>query len=100
MNDVLNDLPAITLKTQCPLTALVQDPSTKTVLGGIYSDGSTEVRVKANKGVIMTCGGFESNPGMMANYFSEPTVKPVAAPGEPQVTAIASARFWALLSGI
>lgn len=79
MNDVLNDLPAITLKTQCPLTALVQDPSTKTVLGGIYSDGSTEVRVKANKGVIMTCGGFESNPGMMANYFSEPTVKPVAA---------------------
>ena len=79
MNEVLGGLPAITLKTECQLKALIQDPETKTVLGGIYADGSQDVRIKATKGVIMTCGGFESNPDMMANYFSQPTVTPIAA---------------------
>lgn len=82
MNEVVGGLPSVTLKTECPLVALVQDPTTKAVLGGIYNDGKNDVRVKANKGVIMTCGGFESNPDMMANYFSQPTVTPIAAPRE------------------
>ena len=55
MNEVVGGLPSVTLKTECPLVALVQDPTTKAVLGGIYNDGKNDVRVKANKGVIMTC---------------------------------------------
>ena len=82
MNEVVGGLPSVTLKTECPLVALVQDPTTKAVLGGIYNDGKNDVRVQANKGVIMTCGGFESNPDMMANYFSQPTVTPIAAAAE------------------
>lgn len=103
MNEVLGSLPSITLKTECPLKALVQDPDTKTVLGGIYTDGSTEVRVRATKGVIMTCGGFESNPQMMANYFSQPTVTPIAAQENTgdghRICALLNADMWHMNSG-
>lgn len=37
-----------------------------------YLDGNKEVNVRANKGVVMCCGGFENNPEMMAT-ISRPT---------------------------
>lgn len=57
-------------KTSCPLTALVQDPETKRVLGGVYEKGGKSVYVKANKGVVMTCGGFENDEEMLQDYLS------------------------------
>lgn len=60
----------VTRKTNAPLTALVQDPATKAVLGGVYEDGSKEVYVKARRGVVMTCGGFENDPEMLQDYLS------------------------------
>ncbi len=80
MLDKIAGLPQIQHKLECPLTALVQDPESKRVLGGVYTNAEgAEIHIKANKGVIMTCGGFENNPQMMANYFSQPDAKPVAA---------------------
>ncbi|MFR0867957.1 MAG: hypothetical protein ACLSGS_02575 [Adlercreutzia sp.] len=62
MNEVVGGLPSVTLKTECPLVALVQDPTTKAVLGGIYNDGKNDVRVKANKGVIRPAAASRATP--------------------------------------
>lgn len=78
IHDVYKDNDNITQKNNAPLTALVQDPSTKEILGGVYEDGKNQVYVKANKGVIMCCGGFENDPQMRADYISATTARPIA----------------------
>lgn len=59
----------IDTRTNMPVTALVQDPDTKTIVGVIAGEGSDETYIKANKGVVMALGGFESNPEMMQDYL-------------------------------
>lgn len=68
----------ITEKTNSPLIALVQDPETKAVLGAVYKSGSDTINAKANRGVIMACGGFENNKTMMQDYLSAPIAYPRA----------------------
>ena len=68
----------ITQKTEAPLVALVQDPSTKEVLGGAYEQKGKTVYVKANKGVVMCTGGFENDPVMLQDYISVTQSHPVA----------------------
>lgn len=49
---------------------LVQDPRTKEVLGLRAEDASgASVYIKARKGVLLTCGGFEANDEMSQNYI-------------------------------
>ena len=68
-----------TLKTSAPMTALVQDPDDKTILGVTYElDGET-IYAKATYGVIMTCGGFENNATMRGDYLSGTTARPIAS---------------------
>lgn len=69
----------ITRKTEAPLVALVQDPSTKEVIGGAYEEGGKTVYVRAIKGVVMCTGGFESDPVMLQDYVSVTQSHPVAA---------------------
>lgn len=46
---------------------LIQDPESKTILGiAIEKDGKM-INIRAKNGVVMTCGGFENNPMMVAN---------------------------------
>lgn len=79
MNSVKNTYKdAITHKTNAPATALVQDPEAKTILGVVYTNGSSSVYAKANKGVIMCCGGFENNAQMKADYLSAPWARRIA----------------------
>lgn len=66
-------------KVSCPVTALVQDPSTRRVLGCVYEEAGESVYVRATHGVIMCCGGFESDPTMRQDYLSAPDAHPVAA---------------------
>ena len=61
-----------------PLVALVQDPDTRGVVGGVYSHEGRNVYVKANKGVIMCCGGFENDDVMKQDYLSIPVSHPAA----------------------
>lgn len=61
---------AVTRLTNAPLTALVQDPETRAVLGGVYEKGGKSVYAKAHRGVVMTCGGFENDPEMLQDYLS------------------------------
>ena len=46
--------------------ALVQNPLTEEILGARMEDGSC---IKARKGVIMSCGGFEYNEKLMDSYY-------------------------------
>lgn len=68
----------ITHKLKARLTSLIQDPETKTIIGAVYDDNGKEVYVKAEKGVIMCCGGFENNPRMKQDYLSMPKLYPAA----------------------
>ena len=70
---------AVTRLTEAPLTALVQDPDTKEVLGGVYEHKGKSVYAKASKGVVMACGGFENDDLMKQDYLSYPRSHPAAA---------------------
>lgn len=79
MNAVKNTLKdVITHKTNAPATALVQNPETKEIQGVVYTNGSSSTYAKANKGVIMCCGGFENNAQMKADYLSAPWARRIA----------------------
>ena len=62
---VSNHADAVEYRKSCALEELVQDPETKAILG-LVAGG---LRIKANKGVVMCCGGFESDPWMKQNYI-------------------------------
>ncbi|MDR3053091.1 MAG: FAD-binding protein [Coriobacteriales bacterium] len=68
----------ITHKTEAPATSLIQDQESKAILGVVYLEGGSEVKVKANKAVIMCCGGFESNQTMRQDYLSLVHAHPLA----------------------
>lgn len=64
----------ITFKTSTPMETLVQNPETA-VIEGVVANGK---RYKANKGVIMCTGGFESDAEMLYNYTGVKGVYPYA----------------------
>lgn len=66
---------AVTYRTSTAMESLVQDPQTKTILGVVDTDGK---RYKANKGVIVCTGGFESDAEMLYNYTGVKGVFPYA----------------------
>lgn len=69
----------ITERTNSPLLALVQDPQTSEVLGGVYCDeGGTNVYVRARRGVVMCTGGFENDDVMKQDYLGFPVSHPAA----------------------
>jgi succinate dehydrogenase/fumarate reductase flavoprotein subunit len=65
-----------------PAKELVQDPISKEILGvvayegskGFYGEGGKKVYVKAKKGVILACGGYEGNAKMWS-YFNHPAME-------------------------
>ena len=65
----------VTYRTSTAMESLVQDPQTKTILGVVDTDGK---RYKANKGVIVCTGGFESDADMLYNYTGVKGVFPYA----------------------
>lgn len=79
MNAVKNTFKdTITHKTNAPATALVQDPETKEILGVVYTSDSSSTYVRATKGIVMCCGGFENNAQMKADYLSAPWARRIA----------------------
>jgi succinate dehydrogenase/fumarate reductase flavoprotein subunit len=52
-----------------PGRALIQDKATGAVIGLKAERGGKPFRVKARKGVVLTCGGFENNQEMIRNYL-------------------------------
>ncbi|MEG2388669.1 MAG: FAD-binding protein [Clostridia bacterium] len=65
-----------------PATSLVQDPETGKVTGVIatQADGTT-LAIKADKGVLMACGGFENNLEMQKDFNGLDRVYTAGTPG-------------------
>lgn len=59
----------ITVSFESPVTHLVFDPVTKEVFGVRVQQGDTEIAVRAAKGVIMACGGFEADYQMIKDFY-------------------------------
>lgn len=64
-------------------TKLIHDPETREVFGvSVQTEEGAEKKIKASKGVVLACGGFENNLEMMKTYYelgcSE--VRPVGTP--------------------
>ena len=54
---------------ETPGRALIQHDITKEILGVRAERGGKTIAVKARKGVVLTCGGFENNQDMIRNYL-------------------------------
>ncbi|HVC52603.1 MAG TPA: FAD-dependent oxidoreductase [Stellaceae bacterium] len=54
---------------ETPARELVEHDSTKEILGVRASRGGETIAVKARRGVVLTCGGFENNQEMIRNYL-------------------------------
>ena len=51
-----------------PATALIQDPRTREVIGVKARRKGKEITFLARRGVILACGGYEYNRGMIADF--------------------------------
>lgn len=60
---------AVDYRKETTVTSLVQD-STGRIVGVVAEGDKGTINIKANKGVIMACGGFENDPQMLQNYLS------------------------------
>ncbi|MEG2369327.1 MAG: FAD-binding protein [Raoultibacter sp.] len=65
---------SVTYRTDAAMTELIQDPATKRIEGAVIGGKN----IKAKKGVIMTCGGFENDPVMMQNFIGQGAARPAA----------------------
>jgi succinate dehydrogenase/fumarate reductase flavoprotein subunit len=54
---------------ETPGKSLIQHDATKEILGVRAQRGEKELAVKARRGVVLTCGGFENNQEMIRNYL-------------------------------
>ena len=59
-------------------TELIQDPSTKEILGVKATVGGEEKCYRAKKAVILATGGFSANGNMVSNYLTPAPMKTVA----------------------
>lgn len=58
----------IEILTQTAVTSLLQHRHSRAVLGATAQRHGQEVRLLARKAVILTCGGYAGNPGMLASF--------------------------------
>ncbi len=83
-----------------PVQKLIQDPITKEIKGVIAESEGQKTRILAKKAVILTCGGFEGNPEMLATYVEEapiemsPSGTPYATGDGVQMAIDAGADLW------
>ena len=54
---------------ETPGKELIQNDFTKEILGVRAWRGGKSIAVKAHRGVVLTCGGFENNQEMIRNYL-------------------------------
>jgi succinate dehydrogenase/fumarate reductase flavoprotein subunit len=53
---------------------LIQDPITKEIVGVIAEKQGKKIYLKAKRGVVLACGGYEKNPEMLS-YYNYPGIR-------------------------
>jgi len=91
----------IEVRYQTPAVALVQDPVSKTVYGVIARQkNGVLTTIKAKKGVVLACGGFENNLEMQRNFHGMEQVYTTGTPGNTgdglEMLMAAGAKIWHL----
>ncbi len=85
LKGVTESSPGVSIVYETPATRLIFDPETKEVKGVVATDSAgNSLNIKAKRGVILTCGGFENNKAML-NAFYPPHV-PIYPCGTPYNT--------------
>lgn len=74
---IKNNPDTIEFRTEAPMTELIRNWETGRVEGAVIGGK----RIKATKGVIMCCGGFETDPNMLENYLGQYNAVPGAGIG-------------------
>lgn len=59
----------IPIRYETPARSLIQDDVTKEIIGVVAEERGRTLNIKARRGVILTCGGFENNQEMIRNYL-------------------------------
>jgi succinate dehydrogenase/fumarate reductase flavoprotein subunit len=59
----------IAIRYETPAQELLQDGLTKEIVGVRAKSGCGSLSIKARRGVVLTCGGFENNQEMIRNYL-------------------------------
>lgn len=59
----------ITILYEAAAAELIQHDHSKEILGVRARRGEKSIRVKARRGVVLTCGGFENNQEMIRDYL-------------------------------
>jgi succinate dehydrogenase/fumarate reductase flavoprotein subunit len=59
----------IAVEYEMPGRELIQDGETREILGVRAEKNGKSVFIKARRGVVLTCGGFENNQEMIRNYL-------------------------------
>jgi succinate dehydrogenase/fumarate reductase flavoprotein subunit len=65
-----------------PAKRLIQNPTTKEIIGVRAETNGKAIRVKAKRAVVLTCGGFAGNPDLLATYIESAPV-PIYVSGTP-----------------
>jgi succinate dehydrogenase/fumarate reductase flavoprotein subunit len=71
----------ITVLYETPATELIQDGNARDILGVKADSKGTEVTIKANKAVVLACGGFEFNEEMIKQYLPTSPIIGWGCPG-------------------
>ncbi len=64
-----------------PVIDLIQDPETDAILGVVAKSEGKEIKIKANKGVLLACGGYENNIQMQKDFHGVDNVVTTGTPG-------------------
>ncbi len=93
---------SVEYRKNCPMSALVQDPDSGTILGVVAGEGSNKY-YRANGGVVMCTGGFENDAEYMETYFGVLGATPAAATENTadghRACAKAGAAMWHMHAG-
>jgi len=69
----------VTVRLDTRVVRLLTDPGRQEVCGVVTQSDDGEIAIKARRGVILACGGFEGDAELREQYWENQPVLPVAA---------------------
>ena len=97
--NVVKQLKGVDIRYETPVTGLLQDPDTGEIYGVTARDNKGNTfNVRATKGVVLACGGYENNLEMQRDFHGLDNVYTTGTPGNTgdgiQMLMKAGAKIW------